>query len=89
MKTSQYNVCGAFAELLNIKHNSLEFRLHSLNKKMDAIPAHYEVAKAAIKNPTLEHTARAISQNLGAIPVFEKDLLAALSESKLSISEKT
>jgi uncharacterized protein (DUF885 family) len=85
---AEYNVCGSFAEILNGKYDSLEVRLHSFNKKMDAIPAYYEAAKATIKNPTLEHTALAISQNLGGISVFEKDLIAALAKSKLSASEK-
>jgi hypothetical protein len=30
---AEYNVCGAFAEILNGKYDSLEVRLHSFNKK--------------------------------------------------------
>jgi hypothetical protein len=85
---AEYNVCGAFAEILNGKYDTLEVRLHSFNIKMNAIPAYYEAAKANIKNPTLEHTALAISQNLGGISVFEKDLISALGKSKLSNIEK-
>ena len=85
---SEYNVCGAFASILNGKYDSLESRLHSFNLKMDGIANYYEAAKKNIKNPTLEHTALAIAQNLGGISVFEKDLNIALSKSKLVASEK-
>lgn len=85
---AEYNVSGAFAEILNGKYDALDVRLHSFNIKMDAIPAYYEAAKVNIKNPTLEHTALAISQNLGGISVFEKDLISALAKSKLSNTEK-
>ena len=76
---AEYNVCGAFAEILNGKYDSLEVRLHSFNIKMEAIPRYYEAAKANIKNPTLEHTALGISQNLGGVSVFLKDLTTALN----------
>jgi uncharacterized protein (DUF885 family) len=85
---SEYNVCGAFAELLNGKYASLEVRLHNFNLKMNAIPAYYAAAKANIKNPTIEHTELAIAQNLGGLSVFEKDLFLALNESKLPDTEK-
>ncbi|MFT5254333.1 MAG: hypothetical protein ACI87N_003401, partial [Flavobacteriales bacterium] len=85
---SEYNVCGTFAEILNGKYDTAEVRLHNFNLKMDAIPAFYEVAKSNIKNPTLEHTALAIAQNLGGLSVFEKDLPIALGKSKLPESEK-
>jgi uncharacterized protein (DUF885 family) len=85
---SEYNVCSAFAEILNGKYDTVEVRLHIFNLKMDAIPAYYEAAKSNIKNPTLEHTALAIAQNLGGLSVFEKDLPIALAKSKLPESEK-
>lgn len=85
---SEYNVCGAFSEILNGKYDSLEVRLHSFHLKMNAIPAYYEAAKSNISNPTLEHTALAIAQNLGGLSVFEKDLPIAVDRSKLSASEK-
>lgn len=85
---SEYNVCGVFASILNGKYDSLESRLHNFNLKMNGIKAYYEAAKINIKNPTLEHTALAIAQNLGGISVFEKDLNIALSKSKLGTSEK-
>jgi uncharacterized protein (DUF885 family) len=85
---SEYNVCGAFAEILNGKYDTAEVRLRNFSLKMDAIPAYYEAAKINIKNPTLEHTALAIDQNLGGLSVFEKDLPIALGKSKLSEPEK-
>lgn len=85
---SEYNVCGAFAEILNGKYDSLEVRLRSFNAKMNAIPAYYEAAKKNIKNPTVEHTELAIAQNLGGSSVFEADLNDALAKSKLTPEEK-
>jgi hypothetical protein len=85
---TEYNVCGAFAEILNGKYDTPEVRLHTFNIKMNAIPAYYEAAKKNIKNPTLEHTELAIAQNLGGSSVFEGDLNTALEKSKLSAAEK-
>jgi hypothetical protein len=85
---SEYNVCGAFAEILNGNYDSLDNRLRNFDLKMKKIPAFYETAKKNIKNPTLEHTQLAIDQNLGGLSVFEIDLLDALKKSKLSDVEK-
>jgi uncharacterized protein (DUF885 family) len=85
---AEYNVCGAFAEILNGKYDSLEVRLRAFNIKMNNIPAYYEAAKKNIKNPTIEHTDLAIAQNIGGSTVFETDLNAALEKSKLSAGEK-
>lgn len=85
---SEYNVCGAFAEILNGNYDSLEVRLRTFNIKMNNIPAYYEAAKKNIKNPTIEHTDLAIAQNIGGSTVFEADLNAALEQSKLSAAEK-
>jgi hypothetical protein len=85
---SEYNVCGAFAEILNGKYDSLDNRLRNFGLKMKNIPALYEAAKKNIKNPTLEHTQLAIDQNLGGLSVFETDLVDALAKSKLSETEK-
>ncbi|KFF04603.1 DUF885 domain-containing protein [Flavobacterium reichenbachii] len=85
---SEYNVCGAFAEILNGNYDSLEVRLRAFNTKMNNIPAYYEAAKKNIKNPTIEHTELAIAQNLGGSSVFNEDLNAALAKSKLTEAEK-
>jgi uncharacterized protein (DUF885 family) len=85
---SEYNVCGAFAEILNGSYDSLEVRLRAFNIKMNNIPAYYEAAKKNIKNPTIEHTDLAIAQNIGGSSIFETDLNDALAKSKLSATEK-
>lgn len=85
---SGYNVCGSFAEILNGNYDSLENRLHNFSLKMNNIPAYYEAAKKNIKNPTVEHTGLAITQNLGGVSVFEVDLKTALEKSKLTQAEK-
>jgi len=85
---AEYNVCGVFAEILNGNYDLLDNRLRNFSLKMRNIPAFYEAAKLNIKNPTLEHTQLAIDQNLGGLSVFETDLVAALSKSKLVESEK-
>ena len=85
---SEYNVCGAFAEILNGSYDSLDNRLKNFNLKMSNIPAFYEAAKVNIKNPTLEHTQLSIDQNLGGLSVFQTDLVNELAKSKLSEPEK-
>jgi len=77
---SNYNVSGAFAEILNNNYDTLPMRLHNFYLKMQNIKAYYKEAKKQIKNPTLEHTKLAINQNLGGISVFEKDLIDALNK---------
>ncbi len=85
---SNYNVSGAFAEILNGNYDSLDIRLRNFNLRMANISAYYEAAKKNIKNPTLEHTALAIDQNLGGISVFEKDLHEALNKVHFGEHEK-
>ena len=82
---SQYNVCGAFAEILNGNYDTLENRLRDFDKKMDNIPAYYEAALSNIKNPTLEHTQLAVAQNLGGLSVFKN----ALQKSNWSETQKS
>lgn len=85
---SEYNVSGAFAEMLNGNYDSLDVRLRNFYLKMANIPAYYEAAKKNIKNPTIEHTQLAIDQNLGGISVFENDLHEALNKMKFGEHEK-
>jgi uncharacterized protein (DUF885 family) len=85
---SEYNVCGAFAEILNGSYSTLENRLLDFGKKLNAVPAFYAAAKINLKNPTVEHTQLAIDQNSGGLSVFVTDLKAALSKSKLSDQDK-
>jgi len=85
---SEYNVSGAFAEMLNGNYDSLDVRLRNFYLKMANIPAYYEAAKKNIKNPTVEHTQLAIDQNLGGISVFETDFHEALNKTKFGEHEK-
>jgi uncharacterized protein (DUF885 family) len=85
---SEYNVSGAFAEMLNGNYDSLDVRLRNFYLKMTNIPAYYEAAKKNIKNPTIEHTQLAIDQNLGGISVFETDFHDALNKMKFGEHEK-
>ena len=85
---SLYNVCEAFAQILNGKYDSLDTRLHHFYLKMKSIPSYYEAAKQNIKNPTKEHTQLAIDQNEGGSAIFEKDLADALKKSHLNELEK-
>jgi Bacterial protein of unknown function (DUF885) len=86
---SEYNVCGSFAEILNGNYEPLENRLRNFGLKMKNVSGFYRAAKANLKNPTFEHTKLACDQNLGGLSVFQTDLVAALSKSKLSETEKT
>lgn len=85
---SEYNVSGAFAEILNGTYDSLDVRLRNFYLKMANVPAFYEAAKKNIKNPTVEHTQLAIEQNLGGLSVFEVDLHEALNKTHFGEHEK-
>jgi uncharacterized protein (DUF885 family) len=85
---AQYNVCGAFAEILNGNYDSLENRLRDFDLKMKHIPAYYEAAARNLKNPTDEHTQLAIAQNMGGLSVFKDDLKAVLSKSNWPEEQK-
>lgn len=85
---SEYNVGGAFSELLNSNQHTLEVRLKSISLKLKNVALYYEAAQNNIKNPTVEHTALAISQNTGSMSVFETEIPEAVKTSKLSETEK-
>ncbi len=85
---SAYNVSGSFAEMLANNYDTIDTRLKNFYTRMAAVPAYYEAAKKNIKDPTKEHTALAIEQNLGGISVFEQDLEEALKRSGLAGKEK-
>lgn len=85
---SDYNVCGVFAEMLNNNYDSLDVRLHNFGLKLKNVQAYYEEAKKQIKNPTIEHTELAISQNIGGASVFTDDVKNAMLKSKLPAAEK-
>ena len=85
---TEYNVSGAFAEMLNGTYDTPSIRLHNFYLKMTNIPAFYETAKKNIKNPTLEHTQLAIDQNLGGLSVFQNDLNESMKKEKIGRIER-
>lgn len=85
---SGYNVSGGFADMLNNDYAPLEKRLRNFSKRLVHVPSYYRAAQKNISNPTVEHTALAIEQNLGGISVFEQDLKDAMARSSLSDKEK-
>jgi uncharacterized protein (DUF885 family) len=85
---SDYNVCGAFAEMLANNYDSIDTRLRNFYLKMQQVKAYYEAAKQNIKHPTIEHTKLAIEQNEGGLSTFSDDLKEALTKSALSENEK-
>lgn len=85
---SSYNVGGAFGIMINGKYAPLDDRLRAMSSKMENLEAYYAAAKANIKNPTLQHTDLAISQNKGALGVFGSELVDSVHASGLSHAEK-
>ncbi len=86
---SVYNVSSDFADMLGNDYDSLDNRLRNFYMKMAAVPAYYKAARNNIKDPTKEHTALAIEQNMGGMTEFGTDLNDALQKSHLSEKEKT
>lgn len=85
---AQYNVGEGFADIITGKYASLEDRLHSLNTRMNFVPAYYAAAKKFLKNPTVEHTSLAIEQNKGAVSVFDSMIRDSISKSRLGAHEQ-
>lgn len=85
---SKYNVGGAFGIMINGKYAPLDDRLRAMSAKMVKLEAYYAAAKANIKNPTLQHTDLAISQNKGALAVFGSELVDSVHASGLGHAEK-
>ncbi|GLH73889.1 hypothetical protein GETHLI_23910 [Geothrix limicola] len=85
---SSYNVAGTFGLLLGTEYAPLDARLRVVGKRLPRVPAYYAAAKAALKDPTLEHTQLAILQNKGALGVFGADFLKQVEGSTLTSAEK-
>lgn len=83
-----YNAGGTFAEILQSKHAPLAEKLRTLYKRMQNVPAYYQTAKGAIKNPTIEHTDLGIQQNSGSADVFKSMLADSLKLANLPEDEK-
>jgi len=83
-----YNVANSFALLLNTEYAPLDQRLRTVLERLAHVPAYYAAAKAAIHNPTREHTRLAIEQNRGALEVFGADLDKQIASSGLNSRER-
>lgn len=84
-----YNVAEPFALLLNTPYAPEPERLRVVLRRLAAVPAYYAAAKAAVSQPTREHTQLAIQQNAGALDVLGKPLETQLAGSGLSAAERT
>jgi len=62
---ASYNVAGPIDLILNTEYAAQPQRLRTLLKRIAAIPAYYDAARANIANPTREHTRLAIAQAPG------------------------
>lgn len=78
---SEYNLGGAFFEVINYREKSLEKRLEAIYEKLNQITEYYVFAKQRLENPTLEHTQLAIQQLEGSKRIFQESLLDSLHKS--------
>lgn len=78
---SNYNLGGAFFQVINYKKNSLNLRLELISKKLDHVQAYYEAAKTNLTQPTEVHTDLAIKQLEGSKSIFNQTILDSLDAS--------
>lgn len=85
---SQYNVAGGFDSILSTEFAPKAVRIKLAIKRLQAVPAYYQAARANLKDPTLEHTRLALRQLPGVLGVFD-NLASQAAEIKLASSEQT
>ncbi len=83
-----YNVAEPIALLLSTPYTAEPERLRTVQKRLAQVPAYYAAAKAAISQPTREHTQLAIQQNNGALDVLGESLEKQLNASALPPKER-
>ncbi len=83
-----YNLGASVGDLLNGRHFPLARRLRNISDKISHAAAYYAAAQANLSNPTKEHTALGIKQNLGGLEVFGAALADSVRKSGLSEGEK-
>lgn len=86
---SAYNVAEPIALLLNTPYAPEPERLMAVEQRLRQVPAYYAAAKAAISQPTREHTQLAIQQNAGALEVLGSALEKQLAGSALNADQRT
>jgi uncharacterized protein (DUF885 family) len=84
---SQYNVAQSLDQILTTEYAAKPQRLRTILKRLADVPAYYQAARAAVVNPTHEHTQLAITQAPGTMVVLA-DLGKAAQESILTAQEK-
>lgn len=78
---SNYNIGGAFYQVINYKNAPLEDRISSLIEKLEYVGEYYQHAKENIKFPTEVHTDLAIQQIEGSKSIFTETLMDSLNAS--------
>ncbi len=86
---SAYNVAEPIALLLSTPYAPEPARLRTVRQRLLKVPAYYAAAKAAIRQPTREHTQLAIQQNAGALDVLGASLQKQVAGSRLNAAERT
>jgi len=84
---SAYNMSGECYYLINQSSAPLEERLRILSKRLQHADLFYAAAFKMLKQPMREYTELGISQNLGGLSVFGKDLSDSIKASHLSPDE--
>jgi len=80
---SEYNVAGAFGELLNKDFAPLPRRLALIERRLQQVPAYYRAALAQLQEPSPEHLRLAIQQSEGALATFATEIPQALQQAQL------
>ncbi|WIT13368.1 DUF885 domain-containing protein [Paucibacter sediminis] len=79
---SEYNVAGAFGELLNKDFAPLPRRLALIERRLQQVPAYYRAALAQLQEPSPEHLRLAIQQSEGALATFATEIPQALQQAQ-------
>jgi uncharacterized protein (DUF885 family) len=82
---SNYNLGGAFFQVINYRDHSLDKRLEDISKKLDHVESYYSAAKSNLDRPTKVHTELAIQQLNGSKSIFEKTLVDSLNASNQDV----
>jgi len=85
---SIYNIASECDNIINQTYAPLADRLKILSKHLEHADQYYAAAFKMLHQPTKEHIAMAIRQNMGGLSVFGKGLTDSINASKLNASEK-